>query len=95
MSDDLIPRVNRLEEIVGILQKDVQEIKAKFPYLATKSDLTDQTNVLSSKIDSAVIGLLKDSMNAFPAKVGLWIAGLGAVATIFGTVIATIYLVKG
>ena len=46
------------------------KIEAILPSVATKADLAAISERLSTKIDTAVVGLLKDALSAYPARTG-------------------------
>ncbi|MGH2644615.1 MAG: hypothetical protein ACRDE2_11745, partial [Chitinophagaceae bacterium] len=84
-----------LEASVQILGRDVIELKAKFPFLATKSDISELAEKVSCKIDASVTGLLKDTLNAKPAwEAALWTA-IAAICAVGSAVLGTIIYVKG
>lgn len=95
--DDLPARVGRLEtrvdsldNAVGTLREDVSEIRAILPALSTKADVAAVAERLSSKIDASVVGLLRDALSAYPARIGNLFALMSAVAAI-ATVGLTFY----
>lgn len=96
--DDLTNRVERvesrvdlLEATVRVLSVDVAEIKAVLPSLSTKADIAQSSERLSEKIDSAINGLLKDALAAFPAKLGLVLAALSGFAVLVTTVVEILH----
>lgn len=71
MGDNLDARLSRLEEgfvklqsHVSRLDSDMHEIRATLTHTATKADVAG----ISAKIDQAINGVLKDAINAVPAR---------------------------
>lgn len=98
VNTNLFPRIDKIELIIDKLTNDVSEIRIRFPDLATKKDLTEAEGRLTGKIDSAIIGLLKDSIAATPPRLSaywakwttIWTAVgcLGALTSaVFGTLL--------
>lgn len=82
MGDNMDVRVSRLEtgfdmlsHHVSRLDSDISEIRATLLHTATKADVA----TIGQKIDQAINGVLRDAINAVPARqAAVW----GAVAAI-------------
>lgn len=90
ITSNLGTRVGSLEAVAQKLREDVAEIKGLMPNIATKADLAVVSERLSTKIDSAVIGLINQALSTYPARAGaLWTA-VGAIAMIIAVVITVL-----
>jgi hypothetical protein len=71
MGDNMDARISRIEDgfttlssHVSRLDNDISEIRATLTHTATKADVAS----IGSKIDQAINGVLKDAINAVPAR---------------------------
>jgi hypothetical protein len=85
-------RVDKHDTLLGALRTDVSKIEAVLPSVATKADLAAISERLSAKIDTAVVGLLKDALSAYPARMGNIFALVSALAAIAAVAIAALKL---
>lgn len=88
--DRLESRVDRLDRITEDLERDVAEIRVTLASLATKLDVSELAERLSSKIDTAVNGLLRDAISAVPARQAAIWALVSGICVIVGIVVAVI-----
>lgn len=92
--EDLEPRVSKVEQMIGVLTADLAEMRAKFPYLATREDVAKLGERLASKIDGSVGGLLRDALAAEPAYRMRWWAAAGvfvALGSMIVSLLAVLY----
>lgn len=83
-------RVANTEGIVDLLKKDVAEIKAMLPRLATKDDI----HKITEKIDRDINGLLRDALSSVPGRqAALW-AAVSGVGVAVGTIITIFHLIQ-
>lgn len=87
-------RVGILERAVALLQADMAEIKAILPFLATRTDVAVMSKDVTSKIDTAINGLLKSALDSVPMKATVWVGVLTALVMIFGTVVTLLQFFK-
>jgi uncharacterized coiled-coil protein SlyX len=90
--DNLEGRVGKLENkadtldtTVTALRLDLTEIRAVMPSVATKTDISECSERLSSKIDSALNSQLNNALNAVPWKHS--VAALGTMIALVGFVL--------
>jgi len=78
-----------LRRHVERLDSDISEIKTTLARTATKDDVA----AVGTKIDSAINGLLRDALNAIPAKQTMWWTAVMAIAAI-GTTLSAFHLFR-
>lgn len=98
MPDDLSPAINqrltalevadqRHDRDIEILRMNVQKIAETLGQTATKEDILR----LETKFQAGVVDLLRDALNAQPARQSILWQALAAVATIGALIIAALY----